>query len=231
MRTRGRATYHHGHLREALLDSVERIIRKRGVAFVSLREVARDAHVSHSASAHHFGNKAGLLTAFAAQSFQRMANVVASELRKVPNASAPDKLEALGRGYVRFAIENPERFSVMFRSELIDEDAPEFRASADAAYALLTTIVSGCHDEGYLRGRDLDAVTKSAWAVAHGLAALWTGGRLQARARASDGNALAARVLRDFVDQAVRVSSASGHRSSRRTVSPPRGPSRRGRPL
>lgn len=226
-----RRAYHHGHVREALLESVSRIIRKRGVAFVSIREVARDAHVSHAASAYHFGNKAGLLTAFAAQSFERMAHVVVAEMRKTPNASAPDMLEALGRGYVRFAIDNPERFSVMFRSELFDEESIAFRASSDAAYALLETIVRRCHDEGWLQGRDLDAVTKSAWAVAHGLAALWTGGRLQARARASDGNALAARVLRDYVDANVRVSSASARRSSRRTISPRREPSRRGRPL
>lgn len=214
MRSRVRARYHHGNLREALLESVERVIRKRGVGFVSLREVARDARVSHAASAHHFGNKSGLLTAFAAQGYQRLALAAATEIRRTRAIAGPDVLEALGRGYVRFAIENPEQFSVMFRAELLDNESPEFRASADAAYTLLTSVVRRCHDEGYLAGRDLDAVSKSAWAIAHGLATLWIGGRLKVRARASDGNALTARVLADFVDAAVR--ETRGARPQRR---------------
>jgi AcrR family transcriptional regulator len=184
------------------LRSAERIIKKRGLAFVSLREVARDARVSHSAPAHHFGNKAGLLTAFAADGFTRMADMCAAEAKKAQ--AGPDILEAIGRGYVRFAIENPEHFGVMFREELLDTSSPEFTAAADRAYDALAQAIRKCVADGYLRGADLDTVAASAWAMAHGLATLWIGGRLRARSNDKDGIRVAARVLRAFVDGSVR---------------------------
>ena len=198
-----RRRYHHGDLRHALLRSAERIIKKRGLAFVSLREVARDARVSHSAPAHHFGNKAGLLTAFAAEGFARMAEVCATEVKKAPD-TGPDFLEAIGRGYVRFAIENPAYFGVMFREELLDTSSPEFSAASDRAYDLLVHAIRRCASEGYLAGADLDATAATAWAVAHGLATLWMGGRLRARSKEKDGMRVASRVLHAFVDATIR---------------------------
>ena len=194
--------YHHGDLRRALLRSAERIIKKRGLAFVSLREVARDARVSHSAPAHHFGNKAGLLTAFAADGFTRMADVCAAEAKKAQ--TGPDLLEAIGRGYVRFAIDNPEQFGVMFREELLDTSSPEFTAAADRAYDALAQALRRCVAEGYLRGADLETIGAAAWAIAHGLATLWIGGRLRARSNQEDGMRVASRALRAFVDGTIR---------------------------
>jgi len=190
-------------LRQALLRSVQRIIAKRGLAFVSLREVARDSRVSHSAPAHHFGNKAGLLTAFAAEGFTRMGAMVMAEVAKVPQ-NGPDMLEATGRGYFKFAVENPEHFGVMFREEQLDTKSPEFSAAADRAYDLLKGIVHECAAEGYLEGADLEAVVAAAWATAHGLATLWLGGRLRARTSERDGERVAARALHAFVDGTVR---------------------------
>src|SRR5687767_6451184 len=68
--------YHHGDLRAALLLATDQLIRERGLGEVSLREVARRAQVSHGAPAHHFGNKAGLVTAFAAQGFDRLVQAI-----------------------------------------------------------------------------------------------------------------------------------------------------------
>ncbi len=196
--------YHHGALREALLRSVERIIKKRGVGFVSLREVARDARVSHSAPAHHFDNKAGLLTAFAASGFEKMAAVVEAEVAASGAKTGPDVLEAMGRAYVRFAIEHPEHFGVMFRSEILDVASPDYAASAAKAWTMLAATVRRCATEGYIRAAEVDTITAAAWSVAHGLAALWIGGRLPARVEERDPEKLAARALRAFVDGVVR---------------------------
>jgi AcrR family transcriptional regulator len=200
---RRRSRYHHGDLRRALLESVERIIKKRGLAFVSLREVARDARVSHSAPAHHFGNKAGLLTAFAADGFARLGEACAEETKKSAPVDGPALCEALGRGYFRFAIENPEHFGVMFRAEQLDARSRAYATAANRAFDLLKTGVRRCADEGYLRGADLDDVTAAAWSVAHGLATLWLGGRLRARMKGG-GKQVAARALRVFVDGTIR---------------------------
>ena len=95
--------------------SVGEIIAERGLAEVSLREVARRAQVSHGAPAHHFRNKAGLVTAFAAQGFDRAGRGPSSELPAHRDAgSGPEELAGTGKGYVRFALAHPAQFSIMF---------------------------------------------------------------------------------------------------------------------
>ena len=66
--------YHHGDLQNALLQAVGEIIEEKGVGAVSLREAARRAGVSHSAPAHHFGDKIGMLTAFARKGFEEFGS-------------------------------------------------------------------------------------------------------------------------------------------------------------
>jgi AcrR family transcriptional regulator len=66
-----KASYHHGQLRGALMTSALELVAETGALALSLREVARRAGVSHAAPAHHFGDKAGLLTALAAEGFDR----------------------------------------------------------------------------------------------------------------------------------------------------------------
>jgi AcrR family transcriptional regulator len=197
-RASARRDYHHGDLRSALLDSVGRIVRESGPAFVSIREVARRARVSHAAPSHHFGNKSGLLTAFAAQGFDRLADTVA-EMIAVSRASTPPAvLAAMGRAYVRFAIENPEHFAIMFRVELLDEDDVDLSRASDRAYEALIATTRAAASEGSL---DTDPVVAAAaaWSLVHGLATLWLSGRLQARTGASDPNLLADAVTQLFV--------------------------------
>ncbi len=68
--------YHHGDLRQAVLDAAVAAITEAGPAAVSLRELARRAGVSHAAPAHHFGDKAGLLTALAAEGYDLLADAL-----------------------------------------------------------------------------------------------------------------------------------------------------------
>lgn len=192
--------YHHGDLRAALLDAVAQIVREKGPAGVSLREAARRAHVSHSAPAHHFGNKSGLLTAFAAQGYQRLAGDVLAMIAEAEPVDAPSTLAAVGRGYVRFAVSNPDQFGVMFRPELLDPDDADFQAASDAAYALLVATIARCAEEGRLDG-DPEVVAVAAWALVHGLATLWISGRVAPRIVERDPDRLAASVTSLFVER------------------------------
>jgi len=200
-----RREYHHGDLRSALLDSVARIIRESGASFVSIREVARRARVSHAAPAHHFRNKSGLLTAFAAQGFERLAGTIAAAISSSRATAPPDVLAAMGRGYVRFAIDNPEHFDIMFRAELIDVENEDYVRATDAAYGPLIATVEAAAEQGYLKGDHVVAAA-SAWSLVHGLAALWISGRMQERTRASDPNALAEAVTSLFVSSVMKRS-------------------------
>ena len=190
--------YHHGDLRSALLDSVARIVRENGAAFVSIREVARRTRVSHAAPSHHFRNKSGLLTAFATQGFDRLADTIGETIAASRATTPPAVLAAMGRGYVRFALENPEHFAIMFRTELLDEREPDFVRASDRAYHALIAVTQAAAREDRLAS-DPTVVAAAAWSLVHGLATLWLSGRLQLRTGASDPSQLADAVTNLFV--------------------------------
>jgi AcrR family transcriptional regulator len=188
----------------ALLDAVDAALRESAVSSLSLRDVARRAGVSHAAPAHFFGNKAGLLTAFAVRGFQSLAAAVLGEV-VASSQDGPSKLAAIGTGYVRFAIAEPSLFEVMFRADVLDVRDAALTNATQSAYALLTSTVEQCAREGALTGRDPAVVAIAAWSMVHGLASLWTSGWLAGRSPVDDPNQLAALVGDLFVDAIVRV--------------------------
>jgi AcrR family transcriptional regulator len=202
--------YHHGDLPAALLAAVESAIADSGVSGVSLRDVARRAGVSHSAPAHHFGSKAGLLTAFAAARYQLLAESVIKEVAASDAADGAAELAATGRGYVRFAVGHPAHFEVMFRLDALDPGNAEFAAASEAAYGLLTATVERCRAAGRLHGRPPEVVAVSAWSLVHGLSALWISGRLSERIAEQDPQRLAAAVSDLFVEAVLPPARAAG---------------------
>jgi AcrR family transcriptional regulator len=192
--------YHHGNLPAALLEAVESAVADYGVSGVSLREVARRAGVSPSAPAHHFGNKAGLLTAFATAGYQLLAETVIKEAAASEAADPAAELAAIGRGYVRFATSHPAHFEVMFRLDALDPANRKFVAASEAAYELLTGAVDRCRSARRLHGRSPEVVAISAWSLVHGLSALWLSGRLSDRITEQDPQRLADAVSDLFVE-------------------------------
>ena len=137
MRSQPARPYHHGDLRPALLRAAVEAIGQTGPAAMSLREVARQAGVSHAAAAYHFGDKAGLLTAVAVQGYRMLTE----ELRSARDADR-GFLE-VGVAYVRFAVGHRAHFEVMYRPELYRRDDPEVRQGRAAAAVLLLGLRRG----------------------------------------------------------------------------------------
>ena len=156
--------YHHGDLRAALLRAAVEAIGRAGPAGMSLRDVARRAGVSHAAAAYHFGDKAGLLTAIAAQGYRMLTQ----ELQNARD-SRRGFLE-VGVAYVRFAVSHRAHFEVMYRPELYRPDDAEVREARAGAAVLLYGTASP--DAGQL------AAGAAAWSLVHGLATLWLNGNL-----------------------------------------------------
>ena len=117
--------YHHGNLRQGLLDAAAEAIEEEGLAALSLRALARKVGVSHGAPARHFADKEALLTALATEALQRFG--VAMRNAGEPGDTALDRYRAMGRSYVRFAIENPAYFHIVGR--------PEFYKSGDEGFS------------------------------------------------------------------------------------------------
>jgi AcrR family transcriptional regulator len=159
--------YHHGDLRRTLLAAAVDAVAEAGPAALSLRDLARRAGVSHAAPTHHFGDKAGLLTAMATQGYERLADALGRA-----RAETDDLLE-IGVAYVRFAVEHRAHFEVMFRPQLYRADDPALLAARRRAGESLRA--------GLAR---LDGDTPppeaalAAWSIVHGFAALWLGGAL-----------------------------------------------------
>ncbi|MBL9046052.1 MAG: TetR/AcrR family transcriptional regulator [Tabrizicola sp.] len=161
--------YHHGDLRAALLSAAEAELADRGIEGFSLRSVAKRAGVSHAAPAHHFGDVVGLLTALAADGFRRFqATLDAQEV----GASGPrDRAVRAGLGYMRFAVERPALFRLIFSSAKPSFADPELVAAAETAYRHLQDLIAAL-------GGGLADVT-ALWALSHGLADLSSGQRLR----------------------------------------------------
>ncbi|MFH9014940.1 TetR/AcrR family transcriptional regulator [Streptomyces sp. NPDC017943] len=158
--------YHHGDLRRAILGAALDVIAADGPDALSLRDLARRAGVSHAAPAHHFKDRAGLLTAIAAEGF----GLLADALRE-----AADLKEA-GVRYVRFAREHPAHFQVMFAPGLLragDLELTTARALAGDALRVAVTAVPP-----HSRGGDARLAGVAAWSLAHGFATLLLGHNL-----------------------------------------------------
>ena len=166
-----------GDLRQALLDAAVVILDEVGADRLSLREVARRAGVSHAAPAHHFADKAGLLTAIATEGFGMLVGYLAAA--QPGGAGEPaDQLVALGRAYAQFAENNPGRFEVMFRPALLHAGNPDFQRAGDSAYQALHRHIATCQGRGWRPGTPTGALTAAAWALAHGIAVLRMQGSL-----------------------------------------------------
>ena len=169
--------YHHGALREALLDAAERLLERDGIAGLTLRAAAREAGASHAAPKNHFGDLAGLLSELAAMGFERFADQLRTAASGQSTAQA--RLNAIGRAYVEFALANPGLFQLMFRGERLDTTRPALRKAMDASYRLLTAGVTAAHSAA--PGTDPIATAARvarAWTMVHGYAMLLLDGRL-----------------------------------------------------
>jgi len=184
--------YHHGNLRKALLDAALELVGEVGANAVSLREVARRAGVSHAAPAHHFGDKAGLLTALAIEGFVRFTQAQRDGAERGGD-NALTRFSWLGWAYVTFAAENRNYFEVMFRPELLNADDPEFHQAAHGAHAVLLETMRAAL--GNPSEEELLKQSTVAWAQAHGLARLWLDGNLLTFAGLTDLDKLAREVF------------------------------------
>src|SRR6476659_4036663 len=98
--------YHHGDLRNALIQAGQAILAAEGAAGLDLRKVARAAGVSHAAPYRHFADKQALLAAIAEEGFYQLTEGMDAAIGQAP-ASAADQLEQLAHVYVQFAIDHP----------------------------------------------------------------------------------------------------------------------------
>jgi len=182
-----RRPYHHGNLRETLIDAGTELARAGGPNAVVLRAVSREANVSHNAAYRHFADHEDLLAAVSTRCMrqlgllmtERIAGVTAGN--KVTRAWA--KLEAIGRAYIEFAITEPGWFRTAFVGAVPHDKSPPTTRGEDVdslnPYAMLAARLDELVAVGALPTERRPGAEYAAWSAVHGLSSLVVDGPLR----------------------------------------------------
>jgi len=172
------SAYHHGDLRAALLAEAAAMIDEGGTSSVTMRAIGRRLGVSRSAPYRHFADKSALLVAVAAAGFDRLRDRLESVAAGAAGAGI-GRLRQVGEEYVRFALENPGHYRLMYGKEAITrEDRPELREAANALFDELVGIVRTHQQNGTIKRQDPHQQAYVAWGAVHGLASLLIEGQI-----------------------------------------------------
>lgn len=167
--------YHHGDLRRALLDAALRILVEEGPHALTLREVARRVGVTQAAPYHHFADKDAILAAVAEEGFTKLHESMIGA-RDAAGAKPTARLRAMGAGYVRFAVQHPAHFRVMFEKMVDMTEHASLHACADQSFAVLLDAVTEGQKAGQVRKGSAAELALLLWSTMHGLATLWLSG-------------------------------------------------------
>mgnify|MGYP001818830917 CR=1 FL=1 len=165
-----RKKYHHGDLRNALIQAGIEILEEDGLQGLTMRAIAARVGVSHTAPKNHFGSLKGLMTAIGAEGFRRHAIAMRQGLSDTSHGK--DRLDAAMRGYLNFAEAHPALFQLMFSPYYCDFGEEEFSNRARESYAILTEISRDLDwDKANLPDSQL-RTEMMLWSFAHGFATL-----------------------------------------------------------
>lgn len=174
---RRRRGYHHGNLKEVLVEAARQLIEQRGPEGFSLTEAARLAGVSPAAPYRHFRDREALLAEVARSGFERFAEkleVAWDEGRPTPMVA----MENLGRAYLTFARSEPASYAAMFEGGLSMDESPELQSAGDRAFDVLrracTRMIETLPESQRPPG---DLMSLHVWAFTHGIATLFAQGK------------------------------------------------------
>lgn len=170
--------YHHGDLRRALLQGALELLAEGGPASLTMRGAAQRAGVSPAAPYRHFVDKREMLAAVAEEGFLALERACVGAVEGA--ASEPVRaFWLMGVAYVRFAIEHPAHYRVMFGPEIPDKSAYEgLHRAASAAYDALRSTLRAGADAGLFAADEIEIRATRAWGLVHGLASLYIDGQL-----------------------------------------------------
>lgn len=195
------SAYHHGDLRNALVEAGRNVLERDGVAKLSLREVARVIGVSHGAPLHHFPSKEALLIAIAAHGFRELSGVMREAVGK--HSDDPlDQFRAAAVAYVRYMHEHPHLMRLMLGGLIPSSYAdPELKTASREGLAILVESVKAAQAAGHIIHGDPQRLAFACWANVHGTAVLVLEGHYVVEPRANiDAESIARRAVEFFYD-------------------------------
>jgi AcrR family transcriptional regulator len=165
-------SYHHGDLKNALIEAGVDILSKEGVSALSLRKVAHQAGVSHAAPYAHFADKQALIAAISTEGYKKLYEQIAQAAGQY-RAEPLRRLVESSWAYVQFALDEPDHFKVTLSGMIEKEqEYPAFVETARQTFGLVVEIVTQCQQAGILRQGAPDLTAVSVWALIHGFVTL-----------------------------------------------------------
>ncbi len=197
------AGYHHGSLREALIEAAVQLVEEGGPDNVSMREAAKRAGVSPGAPFRHFSTKTALMTAVAEQAMSRFRAEIAAAVEQVTTDDPLQRFAAVGRAYLRWASRNPTHFQIISSRSLIDWASSEsLRRDNEAVRSLMDGALVEAKARCLLRSDDLADTKIAGRALVYGLARMVVDGHFAQWA--VDGEAVG-RTTQDVLDLFVSL--------------------------
>ncbi|MBG0814592.1 TetR/AcrR family transcriptional regulator [Planomonospora sp. ID82291] len=186
--------YHHGNLREALVDAGLRLLDEGGVEAVGIRSAARLVGVSHAAPARCFPTATSFLAAVAAVGYGRLAAALTEAVDAAEDTLSA--FRAVGLAYVGFARREPNTFRMLTHPSLADKSRhPDLLEASNRAFDVLREAVLRAQDDGHVAPASPAALALTAWSTVHGISALIVDDQLAAKGYTGDPDDLADEVL------------------------------------
>jgi len=165
--------------RDRIVEEARDLYLKEGLAGLSMRKVAERVGVSATALYRHFEDKQALLLAVVQTGFDRFTTYL---LRGLAGKSPGARLAKTGEGYLRFALENPADYRIMFMSMREDLGYDRFPARSkenlSRSFQLLVDRTRECQEAGLIRPGDPREIAVLIWSFVHGLVSLYLAGHM-----------------------------------------------------
>ncbi|MEO1658643.1 MAG: TetR/AcrR family transcriptional regulator [Pseudomonadota bacterium] len=168
------AKYHHGNLRQEVLDCAIEMITESGVEGLSLRKVAKELGVSHAAPGHHFKSKADLLAVIVRESYDLLTSTMLEEVAQHPDANGTQRLRMMGRTCMRWAVSNKARFSVMTNPDVSRFTEDAVRAALSEFVGVVAEAIGEAKEEGFYPQASVAVLLVYAIGAANGIATVLT---------------------------------------------------------
>lgn len=164
--------YHHGDLKNALIEAGLEVLSEKGEQGLSLRKVAKKVGVSHAAPYAHFADKQSLIAAISTKGYEELYNLVLETALKYPNDPVHRLVETAWT-YVQYALEKPDQFKITFSGVVETENSyPEYVEVSKKNFSLVVEGVSACQEIGSLQAGDTDLLAMHIWSSVHGFVLL-----------------------------------------------------------
>ena len=176
-------SYHHGNLKEALIQTALQIVEQEGWQNITLRELSIRLGTSRSAIYRHFESKEALMQAVIFAGFAKLEEAIAPILQQ-RDKSIEKRFCLMGESYMQFAVNHPNIYRMMFGDELQDEREEQCDIhDADQAtgfHALIALLVEG-QESGLFKKEDPILQATVVWSMIHGTANLLIDGHLHVK--------------------------------------------------